>query len=186
MRLAFSGVGGVGKSTLVYAMRDIWPDHFGKLTLIDSVRHPDCMNVDQKQRQSFLNKSYRENQLMDDFISSRSIYDVYSYSRQTVGLWFESVQWMGVLKKVQYDYLFYIPIEFELKPNEDSTRPLDRIEIDEFQTELQIVLNFYHVPVIIISGSIEDRLMSIALEMGLPNDNIRKYYKGNEKVRVGY
>lgn len=176
MRIAMSGAGGTGKSTLVKAMRDVWPEHFGDLQLIDSIRHPEHIQLSQIERQSFLNKMYRENQLGDNFISSRSLYDVYAYSRQTVGSWYQWVQWQGALRKVKYDYVFYLPIEFEIKPNEDGTRPLSPDEIYPFQTELQIVLNFYHVPVHILSGSIKYRLTQIASKMELDDGNIGKYY----------
>jgi nicotinamide riboside kinase len=168
MKVAMSGCGGTGKSTLVHAMVEKWPNHFSNLEIIDTVRHPNHMNMSKTERQKFFNKEYRKNQLGDNFISARSIYDVYAYSRRILEMKTEWVQWQGAIYKMKpYDHLFYIPREFEPEPNEDGTRPLDSKEVEEFERELQIILNFYHVPVQFLSGTVEQRLQQIAHHMDL-------------------
>jgi adenylate kinase family enzyme len=167
MRIAFCGAGGVGKSTLVHAIVKQWPNLFKNYTIIDSIRHSNHYKLNQKQRQRFLNSEYMKNQLGQKFISSRSIYDVLTYSRITIDMWFDSIKFNSVLKKIDYDFLFYIPIEFPIEPNEDGTRPSQE-SAEIFQNELQIVLNYYHVPVNFLSGTVQQRLNVISTIMRLP------------------
>jgi len=118
-------------------------------------------------------KQLRQEEMLDEFISDRSIYDNIAYNRLLLNKE-KSNKIENLLKaiqdKVRYDILFYVPIEFELE--NDGIRFEDeqfRKLVDE---EIKKILEEYKVSYITLRGSIQDRLKII-------EDTIREFKKTN-------
>lgn len=156
MRIAFTGAQGTGKSTLANHpfFRSTFPDH----QIIDGIArkyHSGTWSC--RQRQLRVNSQYiLEHFRNQKFISARSIYDPWVYTRLTVNRDYFFQIFHQAQKFIKYDILFYVPIEFKIE--DDGFRPIDPEYQNNFDYELRNLLHFYSVPFYMLTGSIEQRI----------------------------
>jgi len=163
LKIALTGSHGTGKSTLVHNHFFKWffQDHL----IIDSiVRNKKLSWIDStlmtKKEQHNINAScFKLHYKTKDFISARSIFDHWAYSRITLDRDFDKWYFSVYKQLIHYDYLFYIPIEIELK--NDNFRPLDREYQLKIDKEIKYLLNNYNIKYHTITGTIQQRIDKI-------------------------
>lgn len=139
-----------------YALKD--------LPVIESiVRKTGSYNRDEKdpvrirQRQSDYNRRYIwTHWINQEFISARSIYDTMAYSKINVDHRLHYWLFHWAVKNIKYDYLFYLPIEFEAP--DDGVRPVDKDYNIEFDKTLVNILKHYQVKYHTLTGNVTQRM----------------------------
>lgn len=169
MKIVFTGAHGTGKSTLFNRlMTDVLPTDI-KVSfqgVFDSYGRKLNTPLYTKEAQRQFNYWYVYNHYFTySFISARSIYDTWVYSRSTAGFWYHNYLFNWAVKHINYDYVFYLPVEFPLV--KDGIRPEDENYQLAFDKDLKLLLDFFHIPYITLSGSIEDRLNKIKLVINI-------------------
>lgn len=158
MKIAFTGAHGTGKSTLIH--HPYWKQKFPEYEILDTVSRNYPQGWKGEDIQYRVNWKYITKHLIgDNFISARSFFDPWAYSRINVDKRF--MIWYFILSTVliKYDFLFYIPIEIALV--DDKYRPLDKAYQKQVDKELVSLLDFFNVKYYTISGSIEQRIDTI-------------------------
>lgn len=162
MKIAFCGAHGTGKSSLIEHpyMQERFKDHDFIYSISRRFDNPD-LEVNQRA----INLEYIYNHyLSSNFISARSIYDPWAYSRVRFEPSFDYDLFSWAVSNIKYDYLFYLPIEFELV--EDGFRPQDK----EYQLQIdQEILKLFFLngqSCISLSGSIDQRIDKIKQVIG--------------------
>jgi len=158
MRIVFVGAHGVGKSTLFN--HPYFKDNFPNHTFVDSISRKFPKDWSSRHRQFYVNSWYLWHHYIDNnYVSARSIFDPWSYTRLTCGLTF-MFYWFNIgVRLIKYDYIFYVPIEFELI--DDNFRPLDKDYQIQTDREIKLLLDFYHIKYHTITGTIEERITKI-------------------------
>ncbi len=166
MKISFCGSHGTGKSTLVDVLRNLpeLKDHKVYDGIGRTVHTGGKKDWSLKRKQRYFNRWYVWHHYWSkNFIGSRSIYDTFAYSKIMVGLWFNYRLMNWAIRHIHYDYLFYLPVEFELE--EDGVRYGSEIqEIHDEETKL--MLDYYHIPYHELVGSVQERLDQIASILG--------------------
>ncbi len=165
MKIAFTGAHGVGKSTLVN--HDYWKStSFKSYKVIDSFSRGYPKGWTDKKRQFYVNKDYIISHVFNkNFISSRTIFDPWAYSRINIGLNFNFWLFHLASKYINYDYVFYVPIEFSLV--DDNFRPMDKDFQVAIDNEIIALLKFYHVPCHTLSGTVGQRMDKVVKTLNL-------------------
>ena len=158
MRIAFCGAQGTGKTTL--ATSKFFRLYFADHPCIDGIVRKLPKSYSDRRRQFHTSLTYlRYHFRLKNFVSSRSIFDVWAYNRLSVKTDFLFQTFNLAQKYLNYDYLFYIPIEFDLI--DDGFRPTDKEYQIAIDKEIKLLLDFYHIPYNIITGTIEQRIEKI-------------------------
>lgn len=166
MRIAFVGSHGTGKSTLFTILKNL-PELQGH-KLYDGIGrsvHTDLRkDWSLKRKQRYFNRWFIwRHYWTKSFISSRSIYDTYAYSRLMVGLWFNHRLFSWAIKHIHYDYVFYLPIEFVLE--EDGVRYSSELQ-EQHDNETKLILDYNHIPYHTLTGTVQDRVDQLAGILG--------------------
>lgn len=158
MRVVFAGAHGVGKSTLMDLLIN-WAPELQQYPRFDSFGRKLKKKYGLRATQRKFNYFYTyKHYITKDFISARTIYDTWAYSRVFVGPWFNYRLFSWAIRYVYYDYVFYVPIEFPLE--EDGIRP-DTATQYLMDRELHLILDFYHIPYHTLTGTIQERMEKI-------------------------
>ncbi|SRR5215204_2584707 len=169
MRLVFTGAHSTGKSTLLKALVERYPPICTEHVIWDGTARAIHNNPKwtRKKKQTKLNNWYIWNHWKErNYIASRSIYDTLAYSHLTVGFWHHDQRWMWALKHINYNEVFYIPVEFGLVDDGERFKGEDfQQEVDQ---EIKRILDYHRVPYNTITGTVEDRVQQIANILGLP------------------
>lgn len=162
MKIAFCGAHGTGKSSLIEHpyMQERFKDHDFIYSISRRFDNPD-LEVNQR----VINLEYTYNHYLNpNFVSARSIFDPWAYSRVRFNDHFDRDLFYWAVGNVKYDYLFYLPIEFALA--DDGFRPQDK----EYQLQIdQEILKLFFLnwqPFIELSGSIDQRIDKIKQVIG--------------------
>lgn len=156
MKIAFCGAHGVGKSTLL--QHEFWKNSsFINYKVIESYSRNHSKGWIDKRRQFQVNTRYILSHIYNtNFISARSIFDPWAYSRLNINLDFNFQLFNLAVKFINYDFLFYIPIEFDIY--DDGVRPQDKDFQRAIDIEISNLLRFYHIPYHIITGGVDCRI----------------------------
>lgn len=178
MKIAFCGTHGTGKSTLLHEIIPLlkvsegysdevvhqYPLGFISLEfnykVFDGIGrriYTEKKHWSERRKQYYFNWWYAWNHyVQSNFIGSRSIFDTFGYSRLGMGMEFHRrlIDWS--CRHIDYDFLFYIPIEFDLE--RDGIRPDDESFREMHDRETRVLLDYYHVPYHKIHGTIQQRL----------------------------
>ena len=160
MKIAFTGAQGTGKTTLYnnLIVETLPLKTLNQLKLYESYgRKIPKEEYGLPKTQHKFNRWYISRHYFNPhFLSARSIYDTWAYSKLTAGPWFDYYKFCWAIKNIYYDHLFYVPIEFE--PVADGIRSVDPEFQKDVDREIKAILDYYHVPYNIIKGSIEERI----------------------------
>jgi AAA15 family ATPase/GTPase len=163
MKIGFTGTAGVGKSTLVDAL-----DYLGltRAVNIQRILNKHCQFPINKNgnalSQSAISAHYALEVLTtDNYITDRTVIDTFAYMFEGGLTSDEKTKIFNMYKSTikEYDYLFYIPIEFE--PPEDGVRVTDigyRTIIDKHILD---ILKFQNTPFYTITGTVPERVQQI-------------------------
>jgi len=160
MRIVFAGSHGVGKSTLITEIsKEMLPDIY----VFNSLCRPHeklLSKLSARGKQRFINYWYVFNHWKTaSYLSARSIYDTWAYSQLTVNSDFHLNLFHWAMHHIWYDYLFYVPVEFDLV--EDGIRPEGR----DFQLlhdkRLKAILDYNQIPYHTLTGTIEKRTQQV-------------------------
>jgi nicotinamide riboside kinase len=158
MKIAFCGSHGTGKSTLMNELAKL--SVFHNYTFIDSISRNLPKGWKDKRSQAYVNNRYLYKHLFyRNFVSARSFYDAWAYSLENVGLTFHFCRFNMGIHLIKYDFLFYIPIEFNII--DDNYRPIDTEYQKKIDTNLLKLLTYANIPFYTITGSVEQRLTQI-------------------------
>ena len=158
MKVAFVGAHSTGKSTLFDEI--IKHPKFDSYKKIDTIARNRPKGFTDKANQGYVNRAYLWQHFINpNFISARSMYDAWAYSRVNCGLTFYKQRFNLGVQLIHYDYLFYLPIEFQLK--DDNYRPTTIEYQYKIDTELNKLFKEYNVNYTTITGTIEQRLSRI-------------------------
>lgn len=160
MRLVFAGAAGTGKSTLVNRLKDdlIFKDH----DFLDGIGR--FIHTHKQwslcRKQKYFNRWYVWNHLLiPNYVSSRSIYDTFAYSRLLLGLNVHKSLIEVAISLIKYDYVFYIPIEFPAE--KDGVRYDDPHFNLKHDKETKLIMDYHRIPYITLTGSIDNRIEDI-------------------------
>lgn len=154
MKIAFCGAHGTGKTTLMELCFN--SPFFDDYKRIYSVSRQLPKGWKDKRHQAYVNSSYLlQHFLYKNFISARSFFDAWAYSRVNCGLTFYERRFKLGLRLIKYDYLYYIPPEIEL--HNDNYRPLDKNYQLAIDREIKYLLNKYDINYYTITGTIDAR-----------------------------
>lgn len=171
MRISFTGAHSVGKSTLVKILRETYDDSISELCgdiTYDGIGRNIINNENWslKNKQRYLNYWYAFTHLKNvDFLSSRTVYDTWAHSRTMINPWFNHHLFSWVTKNIYYDYVFYVPIEFDIV--NDGVRYIDKDLQVQIDKEIVLILNFFHIPYHSITGSVEERIIKVRSIIGI-------------------
>jgi len=163
MKIVFCGTHGTGKSTLLYEVLTLTHPHgLGKARIFNGIgrRIHAQKKWTEKNKQRYFDYWYVWNHYWNkNFIGSRSIYDTWAYARLGIGLDFNRRLFNWAIRHINYDFVFYVPIEFPLE--KDGIR----YEDTEFQIlhdrETKMILDYYYIPYHTITGSIYQRISQV-------------------------
>ncbi len=167
MKIGFVGSHGTGKSTLVGILRNLpeLTDYKVYDGVGRSVHTGSKKNQSLKRKQRYFNRWYVwRHYWSKNFIGSRSIYDTYAYSRLMVDLQFNRRLFTWAIKHIHYDYLFYLPVEFELEV--DGIRYGSELQ-ELHDKETKLVMDYHHIPYHTLTGSVQERLDQMGIILGL-------------------
>lgn len=180
MKIAFTGSHGVGKTTL---LREIVPllktsENFTELGYFPDTKewgpyfnykvfdgvgrrvHSKYILWSDKQKQRYFNYWYAwRHYVHHNFVGSRSIFDTFAYSRLLVGLEYHRDLFNWARCHINYDYIFYVPIEFPLE--RDGVRYDDKGFQILHDRETKLILDYHHIPYHVIRGSTPQRLAQL-------------------------
>ena len=188
MKIGLCGAGGTGKGTVVRSLVSkmrITPiyssvEYLGKLIKPDSKSFSDFSDEERALFQYSIVSAEIQNErfLADnnkDYIAERSLFDYLAYwgVNNSIGGYenFEKYV-LGAYKKNPYDYLFFIPIEFEAKDTDVSSwKERDQKSRKEREDILLELIFKLHVvrdsTIVILKGSVEDRVNKILSTISL-------------------
>lgn len=157
MKIAFTGAHGTGKSTLVH--HPFFKEEFPNYTIYDSVVRK-YHNPITKSDQFKINCTYvYKHFTTKNFISARSIFDPWAYSRNTIGWGFNLRLFKWAINHIHYDHLFYVPLEFEL--HDDGFRPMKKSYQEKIDQDIKVILTYLNIEYTTISGTVEERIEQI-------------------------
>lgn len=158
-KIVFCGSHGTGKSTLIAA--DYFKENFPGYKIVDSISRKYPKDWSSKRRQAYVNGWYLWHHFKDwNYISARSIFDAWAYTRLTCGLTF-FFRWFNLgVRLINYDFVFYVPIEFDVI-DDDGFRPLDKDYQILVDREIKLLLDFYHIPYHTLTGTVEQRINKV-------------------------
>ena len=169
MKISLSGAQCTGKSTLMKALREEFPDNYvffdevvRKLVKEEGIKINKDFDFDSQH--SIMTKHIKN---MDriNFVTDRGLLDsfVYAYYGHEEGKFskndFRIFEFLFTTFIREYDHIFYLPIEFELE--DDGFRSIDnefRNKIDKLFKEL---LEKYNVEHTILEGNVKERIKII-------------------------
>lgn len=165
MRICFTGSQGTGKSTLLENIieRNEFKNYYrGKniqRLLNQNCQFPINKDTNVYSQSAISGHISGEVLLYSNYINDRSLIDTFAYSRLSPNIPYDQKQlienmYKDVLQK--YDYIFYIPIEFDVEP--DGIRSIDKLYQQKIDLEIQQVIQDYNLKVISLTGTINDRL----------------------------
>lgn len=182
MKIAFTGAHGTGKSTLVKQLRQ-HPEFIGYKVFdgIGRYIHVKKKKWSDKRKQRYFNWYYIiRHYLTRKFIASRGLFDTYAYSRLTVNPWYHWWLFNWGFKHIYYDYVFYLPVEFPLEA--DGVRYGEELQ-ESVDEEIELILDFYHIPYHIITGTVEERYEQVCNILGLELDFTEEMIINRAEVR---
>jgi nicotinamide riboside kinase len=158
-RIAFCASHSTGKSTLVDELKQL--PEFKQYKVFDGIgRKVHKKNWSEKRKQRYINYWYVYNHYMyRNFLASRSIVDTYAYSRVLISPKYHRRLFNWAIDHIMYDYLFYIPVEFDIV--DDGERYVSKGLQTIHDQEIRNILNWYHLPYYEVSGSIQERLTTV-------------------------
>lgn len=166
MKIIFTGAHGTGKTTLVKLLAR--HPEFKKFKIFDGVGryiHGKKKKWSDKRKQHYFDWYYvRKHYFTKNFIASRGLYDTFAYSRVMVDPWYHWWLFNWGFKHIYYDHVFYLPVEFDI---EDDGLRYDEVLQEVINSDIQLILDFYHVPYHTIEGTVEERYASICKILGL-------------------
>jgi hypothetical protein len=164
VRIAFTGSHGVGKSTLLWELHSLLPLPF----VFDGVARKHKTYLDKLSptgKQTYLDLWYVwKHYLTYNYESSRSIYDTWAYAQLTVHQDFHRNLFHWAKNHIWYDYLFYVPIEFDLIS--DGVRPDGRKYQLQHDKRLKLILDYHGVPYHTLTGTLEQRVQQMKDVLG--------------------
>jgi len=167
MKIAFIGTHSTGKTTVFNELKKYLKDYTFYTEIIREMIKNN-KNIPINEESSILTQTiffnYYLNMLWnkDNFISDRSIIDVFSY---TFYLYKRNLDFYPIYKIQKefvledwkkYDYLFYFPIEFDLV--EDGVRSKDPKFRKEIANIMEDFIDQHNIKVYKVTGSLNERL----------------------------
>ena len=174
MRIALTGSHGTGKTTLLKALKEKYPNYDIQLESLTrkAVGSPDKLNfTTPEESERLIAKAYMDSFLSapSDFIASRHMIDVLAYSMylkkkndnisEEIMLDIEA-KIEEIRDKNLFDLVVYIPIEFAQK--EAGEYREGQQENPDYQKDVDTIIKFllwgYGIPYITIGGTVEQRV----------------------------
>lgn len=176
MRVALTGSHGVGKTTLLKALKEKLPGYDIQIESLTrkAVSGADKLNmgtVDESEK--LIAEAYMESFLKapKDFIASRHMIDVLAYSTylQKKNNNIEDSTMEDIMSKIQevvdkkiFDLVIYIPIEFELKEKGEYREGQEDLTYQrDVDTIMKFLLWAYGIPYVTITGTVEERVTKV-------------------------
>lgn len=169
MKIAFTGAQSTGKTTLLNELKTDY--NYRTFTFIDEItrrmtKHGLQINEGgDSMTQLLIMNSHLKNILKEDVIMDRCVLDGVVYTRYLYDKGQVSEWVMDYAEKIfqliieQYDYIFYLVPEFDIK--DDGVRSID----NDFRNQIVKIFNDYilqcEVPVIKLTGTIEERIKQV-------------------------
>lgn len=185
MKIAFIGSHSTGKTTILNELKKIYPYKNYISEMVRELKKKYKITINEqttmKNQLVFFNECLKILLLEKEFISDRSILDVYAYTEyiylrdqyDIINNKFKVnnndkyiIEYMVscIIKYMKlYDKIFYFPIEFNLvKDDIRSNNEKYRLEIDQIINDC---LKEFKISFIIVKGSIEERIKIIKKEL---------------------
>lgn len=174
MKIAFTGAQSTGKTTLLNKFKTMSPYDLD-YTFVDEITRRmikkglkiNEAGGDMTQlliMNSHIKNILHENVIMDRCALDGVVYTRYLYNKGQISDWvmdFAENVFQKIIEK--YDYIFYLVPEFDME--DDGVRSVD----DDFRNEIVDLFNQYivecEIPVISITGSVEERVYKIQEEI---------------------
>jgi len=166
MKIAISGLHSQGKTTLINALKQT--DTFKGFSFRDSPTralmgdHLINESGTQNTQVSIMFNHYL-NHIGKNIILDRCALDGLAYTEYFKDQFdydvYGSMQLLGLYLLDQYDYIFYIKPELPLK--EDGVRSTGKEFFESVKSNFENIILKYDVPVITVSGTVEQRLQTI-------------------------
>lgn len=181
-RIAITGTHGVGKTSLAQSLTNKFTQLDMKSILNSQIARTLIKNgyplgkeaTSESYIQYIISQLQAEQRAKecDIFISDRTLLDPFAYAivnqeyvhsdvPDDIIKLLESV-WQ--LELSQYDLYVLVPIEFDMQI--DNIRPVDEEYRKRVESQIDLLLNKYHVNHIIVSGTIEDRISQVLFSVG--------------------
>ena len=164
-KIGFTGSQGTGKTTLVHELLKLLPEFRQYQNSHRILNELPNFHLNRKSRateQSNLAGCCSIQLLNDDkIISDRTLIDHFAYI-DTADI---SIKDGKIIRTTfdsaldYYDCIFYVPIEFE--PEDDGTRDADQEYQKMIDERIRYYLNYYNVPFVTLSGTIDERMTTI-------------------------
>jgi nicotinamide riboside kinase len=187
MKVAISGAHSQGKTTLLNALKDsgLLNDFEFKTSLTRGLQEAG-FNInedgDDVTQVTIMAKHLQRLNEKGNIVYDRCALDGYAYSMALV----KDLKVLGGIRELfyamidRYDIIFYV--EPELPLVEDGQRTVNRDFFESIVQSFQAIIQSYKVPVIRISGSVEDRVMQVL--NSIERWETQKYEYNNEPYEL--
>lgn len=188
MKIAFIGSHCTGKTTTLKDIEAYFFDHHIVTEVIRQIHSEKTLPINEQsteETQAVLLDAYLDILINDNlFISDRSILDVFSYTtwlfqNQKVSESFYQDQKKKVLDNFSlYDYVFYFPIEFELK--EDGVRSIDPSFREQIAQIMEEIIKENSLVVFPVTGKRDKRtkyILELTNRHGVSKEDLKELEK---------
>lgn len=169
MRICFTGSQGTGKSTILEAILKLPQfQNYYRGKNIQRLLNQNCnfpINKDTTVYSQSAISGHISGEVLwhENYINDRSLIDTFAYSRLSPNIPYPEKQLIEDMYKdilFKYDYIFYIPIEFEIE-GDNGIRSTDKLYQQKIDLEIQQIIKDYDITVHTLNGSVENRLNQI-------------------------
>lgn len=172
MRIGFVGSQGTGKSTLLEAINkelNLTRANNPQRLFKENLENFALNGQTTYQNQCVILGSYAFELLSNkDYITDRTLIDVFAYSRASSIITKEECAKMEFVFSVlikKYDYIFYTPIEFDIEA--DGVRDTNEAYRQIVDVHIRDIMNEHNVNYVSVKGSVEDRINLIKETLSL-------------------
>ena len=168
--IALIGAHGTGKTTLTRAFALKHPE----ITISDGSSRPmkeiaKTLGLSKQQYQEanniFAIHRHKQNIWQKNYFTTRTLIDNYIYCRlagwYSMAFKVKDVFFQSKIEKIKY---FYLPIEFDIE--DDGVRFTDPEFQKAFDEEIHMIVKYYNLKMVKLTGSIEDRIKQLEKHLG--------------------
>ncbi|MDD5377041.1 MAG: ATP-binding protein [Candidatus Gracilibacteria bacterium] len=170
LRIAIIGSHGTGKTTLVEKLGDLFKipviEEMARTVIMEKNKLPHDMDDSERFifQQTIFDRQTVHEDILDSFISDRSVLDALVYAHGTAHLLVLEKAVTLRLRNNPYDHIFFIPREFPLES--DGVRKEDEEYQRFIESEFLHYLRKFNISYTPITGTIDERVHRIFQSVG--------------------